>query len=127
MKGITLDTGALIALERRKERMRSVWTAAIRKGVDITVPAPVIAEWWRGPSPNMNDVLDALVVEPLDLALAKLAGGALAQCGLGGGASVVDAVVMASAARRGDAVYTSDFGDLDRLNSYFRTVRLFTV
>jgi hypothetical protein len=40
------------------------------------------------------------------------------------GATVVDAVVMASAASRGDRVLTSDFDDLDRLRSYFPTVRL---
>ena len=40
------------------------------------------------------------------------------------GATVVDAVVMASAASRGDRVLTSDFDDLDRLRSYFPEVRL---
>ena len=42
-------------------------------------------------------------------------------------ATVADALVMASAAQRGDIVYTSDFGDLDRLRSYFPTVRLLAV
>ena len=35
-----------------------------------------------------------------------------------------DAVVMASAASRGDRVLTSDFDDLERLRSYFPGVRL---
>jgi hypothetical protein len=39
----------------------------------------------------------------------------------------VDALVTASAARRGDVVYTSDFEDLDRLRSYFPTVRVLSV
>jgi hypothetical protein len=34
---------------------------------------------------------------------------------------------MASAARRGDVVYTSDFDDLDRLRSHFPAVRILAV
>ena len=50
MDGITLDTGALIALERRRQRMRTVYLRAIELGVQLTAPAVVIAEWWRGRS-----------------------------------------------------------------------------
>jgi hypothetical protein len=32
--------------------------------------------------------------------------------------------VMASAARRGDVVYTSDIDDLQRLSAYFPSVRV---
>jgi hypothetical protein len=39
----------------------------------------------------------------------------------------MDALVMASAARRGDVVYTSDFADLDRLRSFFPSVRVLSV
>jgi len=34
---------------------------------------------------------------------------------------------MASAARRGDVVYTSDFDDLSKLQRHFRGVRLLAV
>jgi hypothetical protein len=40
---------------------------------------------------------------------------------------VAGAIVMASAARRGDVVYTSDFADLQRLQSVFPTVRVLSV
>jgi len=40
---------------------------------------------------------------------------------------VVDAIVMASAASRGDVVYTSDFEDLTRLRAHFRSVRVLAV
>jgi len=53
--------------------------------------------------------------------MAKLAGGALAAVK---GAKPIDAIVMASAARRGDLVYTSDVGDLEKLRSYFSEVRV---
>jgi hypothetical protein len=43
------------------------------------------------------------------------------------GATSVDAIVMASAAQRGDAVYTADIDDLGRLRSFFPTVRLFDI
>lgn len=69
-------------------------------------------------------ILASIDVEPLDANLAKIAGEAMAAVV---GATVVDALVMASAARRGDAVYTSDFGDLDRLRAYFPTVRVLSV
>ncbi len=39
------------------------------------------------------------------------------------GAPTIDAIVMASAARRGDLVYTSDVADLERLRKYFPSVR----
>jgi len=40
---------------------------------------------------------------------------------------VIDAIVMASAASRGDVVYTSDFDDLERLRSFFPSVRVLVV
>lgn len=43
------------------------------------------------------------------------------------GATTIDAIVMATAALRGGVVYTSDFGDLDRLRSHFRGVRVLRV
>jgi hypothetical protein len=63
-------------------------------------------------------------VEPLLEELAKTAGEAVAAVK---GAGAIDAIVMASAATRGDRVLTSDFDDLDRLRSYFPAVRLLQV
>ena len=36
----------------------------------------------------------------------------------------IDAIVMASAARRGDIVYTMDMADLSRLQAFFPSVRV---
>ena len=124
MNGITFDTGALIGLERRRQRISRVYTTAVADGLIITVPAVVITEWWRGRSDVRETVLRGLRVEPLDTELAKAAGEALAMVR---GATPVDALVMASAARRGDVVYTSDFEDLDRLRSRFPSVRVLGV
>jgi chromate transport protein ChrA len=45
--------------------------------------------------------------------------------GSSAGATLVDAILMASAAQRGNAVYTSDFNDLSKLKAHFREVRIF--
>ena len=78
----------------------------------MTVPVVVISEWWRGQSSAREIVLRGVRVELIDTQLAKAAGVALAKVR---GATPIDALVMASAARRGDVVYTSDFEDLARL------------
>jgi hypothetical protein len=44
---LTFDTGALIALERGEKRMRTVMLAAQERRAVVTVPAAVVAEWWR--------------------------------------------------------------------------------
>jgi predicted nucleic acid-binding protein len=122
--GITFDTGALIALERNRQRMVEVRQAALRAGLRITVPAAVIVEWWRGRSDLREDIVASVCVEPLTAATAKVAGEAIARVK---GATAVDAIVMASAASRGDVVYTSDVDDLERLRSHFRAVRVLGV
>jgi len=122
--GLTFDTGALIALERRRQNIARVFTTAVVDGLIINVPAVVVSEWWRGQTKARATILRAVRVEPLDTELAKLAGEAMASVR---NAAAVDAIVMASAARRGDVVYTSDYDDLTRLQSYFGSVRVLSV
>ena len=124
MTDITLDTGALIALERRRLRMRQVLEHAVERDQHITVPADVVGEWWRGRTDVREAILESVDVEPLTEELARLAGEALAAVK---GATLVDAVVMASAAMRGDLVYTSDVEDLQRLQKHFPNVRVLSV
>jgi hypothetical protein len=84
------------------------------------VPAVVYAEWWRGKTDVREDILAAVVVEDMPPALCRAAGEALAAVR---GATLVDAVVMASAALRGGGiVYTADVDDLTRLQRHFPTV-----
>jgi predicted nucleic acid-binding protein len=119
--GLTFDTGALIALERRRSRIRQVLELARRRDQTITVPADVVAEWWRGPTDLRKAILDSVDVEPLTLRLAQIAGEAL---GAVPGATIVDAIVMASAASRGDIVYSNDVDDLEKLRRVFPGVRI---
>jgi predicted nucleic acid-binding protein len=122
VSALTFDTGALIALSRGDKRMRSVLVAAQERRAVITVPAVVIAEWWRAESKRSRLILARMRVEPVSERLAMIAGEALAAVP---GATAIDAIVMASAAQRGDAVFTSDIEDLDRLRRHFPEVRLF--
>lgn len=124
MAGLTFDSGALIGLERRHHRIRRVFATAVRDDVRVTVPAAVLVEWWRRRTDLAEEILAAIDVEPLDEVLARTAGEALAAVP---NATAIDAVVMASAARRGDVVYTSDFAHLSRLQTHFRAVRLLAV
>ena len=121
MTGLTFDTGALIALERRKLRMRQVVERALAKDQTITVPADVVGEWWRGHTDLRDRILESVDVEPLTLTLAKIAGEALAAVP---GSTLVDAIVVASAASRGDIIYTSDVDDLERLRRVFPGIRI---
>ena len=122
--GLTFDTGALIALERRHQRIARVYATAVTDLIPVTVPAIVIAEWWRGRSDAREIILRGVRVEVTTTELARRAGEALAAVA---GATAIDALVMASAARRGDVVYTSDIADLQRLQAYFPAVRLLVV
>lgn len=121
MLSLTFDTGALIALERADKRMRTVLDTATIEHVPIRVPAVVVAEWWRGASRRRLDILGAVDVEPTTEYLARIAGDTMAALP---GTTVVDAIVMASAAQRGGIVYTTDLRDLERLRSRFPSVRL---
>jgi predicted nucleic acid-binding protein len=126
MAGLTLDTGALIGFERLDRRVLTHLKNAQLLGLELTVPTAVIAEAWRGGarSARIAKLLQACSVEPLFDDLARVAGESIAATT---GATVVDAIVMASAASRGDRVLTSDFDDLDGLRAYFPAVRLLAV
>jgi predicted nucleic acid-binding protein len=121
---LTFDTGMLIALERRRRRAEEFLLRAREQRIVPVVPADVIVEWWRGRSDRREAILALINVEPLSQRLALVAGEALAAVR---GATSTDAVVMASAASRGDIVLTSDLDDLERLRAYFPSVRVLVV
>ena len=121
----TFDTGMLIALERRKKRATEAFRAVVRRGFLPVVPAVVYVEWWHGKSALREEILAAVIIEDMPSPLCRAAGEALAAVK---GSSLADAVVMASAALRGGGVvYTSDIGDLQRLQQHFPKVRLLPV
>lgn len=121
IQGATFDTGMLIALERRKSRALQIHKRLGERGVPIRVPWVVVAEWWRGRTDVRETILRSVDVESPTMRLACLAGEALAKVKA---ATTIDAIVMASAALRGDVVYTTDAGDLERLRLFFPSVRV---
>ena len=110
MAGLTLDAGALIAAERGNRIFWALWKEAERRDLDVTVPAPVVVQVYRGArSAVVARLLRACIVEALDETRARRAG---VLCGDSGQADVTDAVVVSSAAVRGDDIVTSDPSDL---------------
>lgn len=124
IRGVTLDTGALVAIERRKQRGLQLLALAKQRLVLLAVPVPVVAEWWRGRTDVREKILDAVIVEPLTLAVAKSAGEAQAALPR---AAAIDSIVMAFAASRGDVVFTSDTSDFALLQAHFPGVRLLSI
>ena len=113
--GLTFDTGMLISLERRKQRAWEVYRRAYERRIPVTIPSPVLGEWWRGPTELRLAIVRSVRVEPLT-AIAMLAGEALAAVTK---ATTIDAFVMSVAALRGDVVYTSDVADMEKLRAFF--------
>jgi hypothetical protein len=121
----TFDTGMLIAIERRKKHAVQALRAIVRRDLVPIVPAVVYVEWWRGPTDAREEILEMVEIEQMPRALCRAAGEALVAVR---GATLVDAVVMASAALRGGGiVYTSDPDDLSSLQRHFRTVGIIAV
>jgi predicted nucleic acid-binding protein len=111
--GLTLDTGALIAADRNDRAFWAFFKEASNREVVPVIPAPVLAQAWRSPrQARLAQLVKACSVEPLEEGLARAAGELLARATA---SDVVDAAVVAGAARRGDAVLTSDPRDLRRL------------
>jgi len=122
---LTFDTGALIAWERNRDSVNKVVAAANALQKRIYVPEVVLAEWWRGYTKRRIEILQAVTIDRLTSQQAKAAGEVLAHLGVdgGGAALTIDALVMASAASRGDVVYTSDPDDLLGLREHFKAVK----
>ena len=118
---ITFDTGALIALQSRRQRMVKVFAVAREQKVPMFVPAVAVAEWWRKRTDRAEEILHAMRVEQTDTLLMRVAGEAIAAVK---DAGTVDAIVMATAARRGGVIYTSDVDDLVALTQVFPEVRV---
>lgn len=127
---ITLDTGALIAIERRKQRGLLLLDLVKHRLARLLVVMPVVAEWWRGRTDARDRILDAVSIEPLSLTVARAAGEALAKVKSKpkGKSLVIDAIVMSFAASHGGVVFTSDVDDLEQLKtSHFPSVRVLGV
>jgi hypothetical protein len=109
--GVTYDSGALIAAERGQRRMWARHRALLLRRVVPVVPAPVVAQSWRGTSrqAQLARLLAGCQVETLDDTRAR-ATGILA--GQAAATDIVDVCVVEGALRRQDLVISSDESDL---------------
>jgi hypothetical protein len=125
MPGVTLDAGALIALERDDRRVLVLLARARETGARVTVPATALAQVVRAPAGQVR--LARLVrqpttdVVPLGRVDATSVGRLLAASGT---ADIVDAHVVICARRAAQQVATSDPDDLRVLDPDLRVVRV---
>lgn len=120
---MVLDAGALIALDRGDRDTWALLAEAHRAGHRPVVPAPVIAQAWRGGpgQARLARVLSGVEVVPADEPLARRAGELL---GRSRTTDVLDALVaLAAQDRPGCEVLTSDPADIHLLLGSLRVRR----
>jgi len=108
--GLTLDAGALIALQRGDRRLRVLLDETERAGRPIVVPVGPLAQVWRDGArqaalARFLNVTDRVGIVEWDAVAARAAG---VLCGRTGTSDVVDASVALCARERDYHVVTSD-------------------
>ncbi len=117
MPGVTLDAGALIAIDRGDRRVLVLLARARETGAAVTIPATVLAQAIRRPERQAR--LARLIRQPatdlvsLDHVDATSTGRLLAASGT---SDIADAHAVICARRAGQPVITSDAGDLRALD-----------
>jgi hypothetical protein len=116
-RGVTLDAGALIALERGDRRMIALLQQTLKAKRRFQVPAGVLGQVWRhgAKQATLARFLRStdVQIEPLDEPLARACG---ELCGVAGTSDVIDASVVISARAHGGVIISSDPDDLSRLD-----------
>jgi hypothetical protein len=115
MAAVTYDTGALIAGERNERRMWALHVGFIAEEVLPVVPAPVVAEAWRGGprQASLARMLAGCDVEPMSDDQARRVG---ELAGRADHDDIVDVSVVEGALRRGGgAVVTSNESDIRKV------------
>jgi hypothetical protein len=123
--GLTLDTGALLALDNpgKAIAMQARLDEAVRRGGTICVPVGAIAQAWRSPC----QVRLARLLKSRDIDIAVLTPNAARTVGLlcarSGHDDVIDVHVALCARERRHAVVTSDPGDISRVDPALHVIR----
>ncbi|HEY7047343.1 MAG TPA: PIN domain-containing protein [Jatrophihabitantaceae bacterium] len=121
--GVTLDAGALIAVDRGDRRILELLARSRQVSGTVTVPATALAQAMRDPVRQVR--LIRLVrqtttkIVGLDRADAISVGRILARTRT---SDIADAHIALTARRAGQAVVTSDADDLRRLDPRLRVV-----
>jgi hypothetical protein len=116
--GLTLDTGALLALDHpgkalaMQARLEEAW----RRGGTICIPAEVVAQAWR--SPRQARLARLLKSSGIDIAVMTLsvARSVGLMCADTGHDDVIDVYVVLCARQRRHAIVTSDPHDIARVD-----------
>ena len=122
---VTLDTGALIALERGDSRMIALLQLLVRRRGRLRVPAGVLGQAWRGGA--RQAVLARFFSSPevdvasLDQSMAQACG---ELCAATSTSDVIHASVVLVAREHQDTIVTSDVEDLRRLDPSARLERI---
>ncbi len=115
--GITLDAGALIALDRGDKRLLALLGRALTRRLKLRVPSGVVGQSWRDGRIQVTLArflqIDEVEIIPLDEHLARACG---ELCGATETADLIDASVVIIARQHGDHVVTRDQRDLRRLD-----------
>ena len=125
MPGVTLDAGALIALERDDRRVLVLLARARETGAKVTVPATALAQVVRAPARQVR--LARLVRQPTTdvVALGRVDATSVGRLLAASGTSdIADAHVVICARRAGQHVATSDPDDLRLLDPKVRVVHV---
>jgi len=115
--GLTLDAGALIALDRGDKRLIALLDRALAQRLKLRVPSGVVGQAWRDGRVQVALArflrIDEVEIIPLGEQLARACG---ELCGATDTADIIDASVVILARERGDRIVTSDPRDLRRLD-----------
>jgi hypothetical protein len=113
---VTYDTGALVAADRGERRMWVRHRALLEQREAPTVPAPVVAQGWRGGArqARLAKLLGGCRIESLDDAQARAVGAIATRAET---SDIVDTTVVEGALRRNDLVISSDPDDLRSIAS----------
>ncbi len=125
MTGLTFDAGGLIALDRNDRRVIALLARTAEQSQRVTIPATALAQAMRNPARQAR--LSRLIRQP-DTDLVPLDGPDATAVGLllsqTRTSDIADAHVVICAQRTGQAVITSDPGDIARLDPELQLVAI---
>jgi hypothetical protein len=124
--GLTLDTGALLALDTasKTDWMHAILEDTVDRGGSLCVPANVVAQAWRSKRQvRLARLLKSPGVEisVLDIPTARVVG---AMCAQSGHNDVIDVHVALCARERRHAVVTSDPDDIAKVDPSLALLRV---
>jgi len=125
VKGLTLDAGGLIAIDKDDRKFIALLARAKELRMRITIPSTALAQAMRNPARQAR--LSRLIRQP-DTDLAKLDGPDATAVGLllakSKTSDIVDAHVVVCAHRASQAVVTSDPTDLRILSPTLKLIQV---